>query len=242
MWIIKLVCAALSATSLAWGIENSEQVAFQARALLVDDTTFFVGSLATTKNDSAVVAHEYFAPCFTSANNHSAANPGDLLFIALPISEQWRLSLQQNKEVSFAVASSANMEVVDPRHGQYSPAGRLQWTPDRPMWRRGMASKNRLIMKGHMHLLEDTAANESLSKCFLTHHPDAAAWQPGSIESPHTAKWARYAPNSIHYVGGFGDEHFIGDVDMELYKSVELRLNVPTTVSHGHHDLYMQNV
>ena len=71
----------------------------------------------------------------------------------------------------------------------------------------------------------------SLSNCFVKHHPDAEAWKPGASESPHTAFWVRFSPHEIHYVGGFGDEHFIGAVDMQQYRSYDVRIDADATAS-----------
>ena len=64
---VRLFVWALSVAIRAICTENKEQVALQARTLLLDDTTYFVGALGTVKNDAtALVAYEYFAPCFDS--------------------------------------------------------------------------------------------------------------------------------------------------------------------------------
>ena len=171
---------ALSVAICAFCMENKEQVALQARTLLLDDTTYFVGALGTVKDDAtALVAYEYFAPCFDSQNVKSSSNPGDLLFLALPASEQWRLTLRPNTTATLAIASSPDMNTVDVRHGHMSPAGRLHWPEYRPKWRRGMASKGRMTMYGHMHLVTNSESIDALSNCFVAHHPDAAAWVPG---------------------------------------------------------------
>lgn len=146
-------------------------------------------------------------------------------------SEQWRLALRPNTTVTLAIASSPDVHVVDPRHSYISPVGRLQWLKDRPLWRRGMASKGRMTMYGRMHKITRSDDVASLSNCFVKHHPDAEAWKPGASESPHTAFWVRFSPHEIHYVGGFGDEHFIGAVDMQQYRSYDVRIDADATAS-----------
>lgn len=84
-----------------------------------------------------------------------------------------------------------------------------------------MASKVRMTMYGYIHPVTSSENINALCDCFVAHHPDAAAWVPGSSESPHISIWVRFSPSKIHYVGGFGDEHFIGPVDMDLYRSIE---------------------
>lgn len=60
-------------------------MARQARTLLLDETSFFVSSMGAAKNGSVVMAFEYFAPCFYHLDSQDETNPGDLLFLALPV-------------------------------------------------------------------------------------------------------------------------------------------------------------
>lgn len=134
-------------------------------------------------------------------------------------SHTWGSLLDQNTTATFAVASNANPHVVDPRHATLSPAGRLVWDPERPAWRRGLMSRARATLMGRIHSLPVLAADDAHTRCFLAHHPDAASWAPGAPESPHWAVWARFVPTHIHWVGGFGDEHYIGPVSVDAYRS-----------------------
>ncbi|TFY80483.1 hypothetical protein EWM64_g3527, partial [Hericium alpestre] len=33
------------------------------------------------------------------------------------------------------------------------------------------------------------------------------------------AYWARFDPQSVYFVGGFGDEHFIGYIPLDVYQA-----------------------
>lgn len=190
--------------------------AHDARTLLVDEQTHFVSAVAITDESlGAVMAYEYYAPCF------EGKDAADLLYLVLPVSQLWRRVLaSSNMTVTVAVTSSPSMDVVDLRHARLSRAGRAEWDPARPAWRRGMASKNRLTMYGQMQRIAGNATDlDQLTHCFVQHHEDARMWIPSSEASPHTAIWMRFSPSSVYYVGGFGDEHRIGDVDMAAFRS-----------------------
>ncbi|WFD03439.1 hypothetical protein MOBT1_002128 [Malassezia obtusa] len=217
-WVALLV---LCAAARAW--ETVEKAASDLRQLLVDDTTFYTASLGSVSNDGAMaISAEYYAPCFNASLTAQVdgAREGDLLFLALPVSGVWRGTLAPNASASLLVHANADPNVVDVRHSTTSPAGRQQWAPRRPEWRRGMPSKARTNMHGTMHVVPaGHPATDALQACFTHYHPDAAAWEPGSRLSPHLAKWARFAPERIYYVGGFGDEHYIGDIPVDMYRA-----------------------
>ncbi|WFD19645.1 hypothetical protein MCAP1_001881 [Malassezia caprae] len=215
MWIHWLLLVGVFvAHCFAW--ESNKTAAHDARTLLVDEQTHYISSVATVDEDhKAVLAYEYYAPCFE--DSHAA----DLLYLVLPVSQLWhRVLAASPMTATVAVASSPSVDDVDLRHANVSRSGRIQWDPMRPMWRRGMASKSRLTMSGTMHRLAmEPAEMEKLSECFVAHHPDARMWLPGSKQSPHTAFWLRFSPSSVYYVGGFGDEHFIGNLDMDAFRA-----------------------
>lgn len=76
-----------------------------------------------------------------------------------------------------------------------------------------MPSKARATLFGHFVLTNATQHPElshKLSTCYLHHHPDAAHWAPGSKASPHVPFWATFIVDRVYWVGGFGDEHYIG--------------------------------
>lgn len=194
----------------AFARETQRDGAAQLQALLVDDTTHYIGTLSAVAPNAthAVAGAEYYAACF------GAEHAGDLLMLALPVSSVWRTVLDEPVTASLHVTSSADPAVVDLRHSVRQASGRDAWDPSRPAWRRGLASKGRATMYGRVHSID---ASDEQIQCFVEHHPDAAAWVPGAAESPHRAVWARYSPETIHWIGGFGDEHYIGAIERETY-------------------------
>jgi len=47
------------------------------------------------------------------------------------------------------------------------------------------------------------------------------------------AFWARFDPHSIYYVGGFGSEHYIGYIPIDLYTEAVLPGIETNTVTGG---------
>lgn len=206
----------------------------QVRTLLADSGQHFgVGVLATTYpaetssqssspqplENVPLQGPEYFAPCYDN---------GDLIFVALPVSQNWRNALATDASgsranVSFTVGSHPDPRVVDPRHRASKRRSRGDgWEKGRPRWRKGMPSKLRFVLFGQVELLPEKAGEISsedneATDCFLKWHPDAVHWAPGAEDSPHFARWAKMDVQKVYSIGGFGDEHFIGWIDAESY-------------------------
>ncbi|KAG8898228.1 hypothetical protein FRC01_010984 [Tulasnella sp. 417] len=85
---------------------------------------------------------------------------------------------------------------------------------------RSAATKPRLAMMGTFEIFGDNYPyGDELRKCYLKSHPDAW-WTPGSHgEGVHGATWARFDPQTIYFVGGFGGAHYIGYIPIDLYRS-----------------------
>lgn len=76
-----------------------------------------------------------------------------------------------------------------------------------------MPSKARVTFFGHFDVLNSTQypdLAEKALRCYLQHHPDASHWAPNATESPHIPFWATLNVDKVYWVGGFGDEHYIG--------------------------------
>lgn len=93
---------------------------------------------------------------------------------------------------------------------------------------RGPAATARVALMGNVTVFYgvtgegDTEADREvrqMSDCFLVRHPDAKLWVPGHPGQPHVAWWARFDPQAVFYVGGFGSEHYIGWIPLELYRN-----------------------
>jgi len=44
-----------------------------------------------------------------------------------------------------------------------------------------------------------------LEECYTSYHPDSKWWLPDSKNGAHFSVWARFDPQDIYYVGGFGE-------------------------------------
>lgn len=64
----------------------------------------------------------------------------------------------------------------------------------------------------------NTTGYKPIADCFFATHPDARAWEHFST---HDFRFYRFTPaaasHSIHYVGGFGNTHYIGGIRKEYY-------------------------
>jgi len=88
------------------------------------------------------------------------------------------------------------------------------------------ASNARVSLIGNITVYEN-AQNMSdllfIRHCYLGKHPDAKSWLPGDDNAAHISYWARFDPQSIYFVGGFGDEHYIGFIPLHLYQNAVLQ-------------------
>ncbi|TDL26159.1 hypothetical protein BD410DRAFT_784208 [Rickenella mellea] len=166
-------------------------------------TSTGVGTMATLyPNDHPYLAGEPFALQEYYSSCHTN---GSLTLIFMPISRHSQNILHsRNHSASITVWSSP-------------PA----------------ASQARVSLMGKVHVFPDgTGGENSIRECYIKSHPDAKRWLPDNEHGPHTALWARFDPHTIYFVGGFGDEHYIGSIPLPLYQetnptiSVTGRLNV----------------
>lgn len=185
----------------------------QAVKLVQDPGHFGVSTLSTTYPSDHPVADlarhvitgpEYFAPC--------GGDTGSLLYLGLTISQTWRNVLNsKSKTATASIVSNTDPAVPDPRHTSKHDSD--QWQRHRPSWRRGMPSKARMTLFGHFDVLNSTQRPDLAERalgCYLGYHPDASHWAPNATESPHIPFWATFNVDKVYWVGGFGDEHYIG--------------------------------
>lgn len=202
--------------------------AHQVRRLLSSHSEHFSSGILSTiyshnhpdasLHNSPLSGPEYFAPCQSN---------GDLTFLALPVSQNWRNALSPGANVTFSVGSNPDPRVVDWRHASKGDAS--EWDEARPDWRKGMPSKLRVTLFGHVVELPQEDTNEEstrthrLAKCFTSVHTDSMKWAPGAKESPHEARWVQLVVDRIYAVGGFGDEHRIGWISKAAYTAAGSR-------------------
>ncbi|KAF8745684.1 hypothetical protein RHS02_01281, partial [Rhizoctonia solani] len=98
---------------------------------------------------------------------------------------------------------------------------------------RGPAATARVALMGNVTVFYgvtgegDTEADleaRQMSECFLAKHPDAKWWVPGRPGAPHVAWWARFDPQAVFYVGGFGKAEFFQGSGRSLCLAVTILL------------------
>jgi len=91
------------------------------------------------------------------------------------------------------------------------------------------ASHARVSLLGIVTVHQDwnnVPEEEAIKACYLGRHPDASRWLPNDEDAAHIAYWARFDPHSIYFVGGFGDEHYIGYIPLEIYQNASAAMGV----------------
>ncbi|KAI9634795.1 pyridoxamine 5'-phosphate oxidase-domain-containing protein [Dioszegia hungarica] len=172
--------------------ETIEEAAVHAKQLVHSSVTGTLASVFPANSTLAGRPHtilEYHAPC-----HHSPS----LTFLLFPIS-------LSTKNIFGAEGHYAGYTVSDPIDGVRSPM-----------------SRGRVAFTGNMTLLPDLSAKERarLSVCYKSYHPDVFWFppaSPGESHHPFDSVWARFDPEDIYYVGGFGDTHYIGHIPVEMY-------------------------
>lgn len=79
-----------------------------------------------------------------------------------------------------------------------------------------MANSHRIILYGEFDTYEP--AESEISRFFKT-HPDARDWCPGK-SGFHKTYWTKFVITGIHYIGGFGGQHYIGKIPVNEYREV----------------------
>ncbi|KAK0485763.1 pyridoxamine 5'-phosphate oxidase-domain-containing protein [Armillaria novae-zelandiae] len=187
--------------ALATFHESVEDAARIARSL-VDVSPLSVGTMATVfpPDDPLLPGYpfslqEYYARgVLTNNTKNSCLSNGSLTLLFLPISRHSRNILASP---SHLVSISITSEL---------PA----------------AHKPRVSLLGNVTIFTDIEGVDNLKeikKCYLEKHPDAKRWLPGDDDGAHLSYWARFDPESVYFVGGFGGRHYIGFIPMELYQN-----------------------
>ncbi|KAK9382164.1 pyridoxamine 5'-phosphate oxidase-domain-containing protein, partial [Kockiozyma suomiensis] len=87
------------------------------------------------------------------------------------------------------------------------------------------ASEPRASLTGNLSFIEDDEEIKKAEFCFLHRHPDAKAWLPGN--KIHKTAFMTFVPESVYWLGGFGNVAYIGDIPIEMYKNVTLKAPLP---------------
>lgn len=90
--------------------------------------------------------------------------------------------------------------------------GHLPWAP---------ADLPRLSMIGYLEEVSLRDAQDTgIVACYLRAHPDARLWLPGDEHAAHGGRWLRLRVQEVYWMGGFGDRHFIGWLDVGQWRGV----------------------
>ncbi|TPX37164.1 hypothetical protein SmJEL517_g00896 [Synchytrium microbalum] len=73
-------------------------------------------------------------------------------------------------------------------------------------------SRARISLFGELSRVDNDAEIDQAMKCFLKGHPDAKSWYIA-----HDFNVFVLHVTNTHYIGGFGDKHFIGWISGDLY-------------------------
>ncbi|KZT43633.1 hypothetical protein SISSUDRAFT_977925, partial [Sistotremastrum suecicum HHB10207 ss-3] len=171
---------------------------------LVDQSRESIGTIATIfPSDNSKLANrpfslpEYYASCFTN---------GSLALLLFPISRTAQnIQRSSNHSATFTMWA-------DP------PA----------------SSRARVALIGSVTPVPTGSyEQDGIDRCFVKRHPDARGWVPDAKHAPHLAAlmaslqsyWARFDPEAFYYVGGFGSEHYIGTIPLDLYQKSGIEPN-----------------
>ncbi|KAH7929888.1 hypothetical protein BV22DRAFT_1056143 [Leucogyrophana mollusca] len=86
---------------------------------------------------------------------------------------------------------------------------------------RPAASRARVSLMGTVTVFHDARGmpdREAIKLCYLAKHPDASWWLPDDDGAAHLSFWARFDPHDVYFVGGFGDQHYIGYIPLQIYQ------------------------
>ncbi|KZP34721.1 hypothetical protein FIBSPDRAFT_1035700 [Athelia psychrophila] len=170
--------------------ETVEDAAVIARRL-VDDSPNFIATMATVyPSDHPHMAGQPFA---LQAYYSTYYQNGSLLLLVLPISRHTQNIMQ-------SPGHTASLTMASPL-----PAARSA----------------RVSLAGNVTIFwddEDIAEEEAMKAFYLAQHPDAKRWLPNDDGAAHIAFWARFDPQDVYFVGGFGTTHYIGGIPLDLYQ------------------------
>ena len=100
----------------------------------------------------------------------------------------------------------------------YQDNGKLSITVEDRRPRHHAMSSPRANLFGSLKKLETTKA---LRDCYGKRHPDAIPWLPGEESLVHDGAFYEFEVEDLYYVGGYGFQAYIGDIDGELYHESE---------------------
>ena len=77
---------------------------------------------------------------------------------------------------------------------------------------------------GYLEEMDEEEVDEGrIVKCFQGVHRDSRLWTPGRKGAAHGGKWMRVKVQEVYWIGGFGDRHYIGWLDVAEWRNVTRR-------------------
>lgn len=85
------------------------------------------------------------------------------------------------------------------------------------------ANLPRLSMIGYLEEIPlEEAESKGIVDCFVHTHADSRFWLPGDESSPHAGAWMRVVVQEVYWIGGFGDQAYIGWFDPKDWHGVSV--------------------
>lgn len=184
--------------------QSEEQAAINARTLINREN---MATLITVnqQNDEPFSGYptgqiEYVADCH---------DDGSLTLIGMSISSAFK-NIDAGSKVGLSMRTGDHGPNDDDIDNKY-PGGISDWVLASP----------RVSMYGQLYKLDQMTEDETkrIEQCFLKKHPESHIWIPGT--NVHGSFWTRFVPDGMHYIGGFGDRAYIGDINVDTYKNAK---------------------
>lgn len=177
------------------------EAAIVARTLVNRESLVDINTIANYSGRLVPISSmEYYADC---------DNDGDPYWLALDIGLPMR-------NIKAGSAFSWSIKVGD--HPQHEPVNSTYpgTVPNSP------AGSPRAVFEGSLAPVEFLSPDQKkeLESCFLGRHPDAKWWLPDAEHSPHKSCWIKFTVDKVHFIGGFGDRAYIGDIDSNTYHGI----------------------
>lgn len=140
---------------------------------------------------------EYYADC---------DNDGDFYWLIVEASTAYK-NIAAGSDFSFSIR--AGDHPINDHVNPYYPGGIVN----------SPAGSPRISLLGTLTNVSFVTPAEKikLETCFIKKHPDAKAWLPSAIASPHKTHWTKFVVDDIYFIGGFGDRAYIGNIDSKIY-------------------------
>lgn len=85
-----------------------------------------------------------------------------------------------------------------------------------------LANLPRLTVTGYLEeISRQDVSEQGIETCFLKNHRDSIMWLPGRKSAAHEGFWTRLVVMQAYWIGGFGDQNYIGWLDPEEWRAIK---------------------